>query len=364
MFDKLNKEIRKYNQKSVFKIRYRKLNNKYTLFLELQRDKKRKTINIENCFVIGLPSTFSNDKKMILRASQKQQVYDRQYELKEDTFLIDIKLKSSDVLSFFEALRDAKRSKSTRKSWNNIINYFRTFTKNKITFKDIDLIFCEKFREYLLIRVSENSTATYFSVFKAMLNHAVKHNILVKNPARFVSTPKKRVDREYLLFDEIKLLALTESYYPHITNAFLFSCFTGLRISDIRNLTWSNITNDTLEYTQQKTGVSQRMKINRSALEILKEQKLATRGRRVFEVPRSDANSNKHLKEWVKQAGIKKHITFHCARHTFATLCLTYDIDIYTVSKLLGHKDIKHTQIYAKIIDKKRDDAIDKLPNL
>ena len=364
MYDKLVREIKKYNQKSIFKIRYRKLNNKYTLFLELQRDKKRKTINIENCFVIGLPSTFGSDKKMILRASQKQQVYDKQYELKEDTFLRDIKLKSSDVLSFFEALRESKKSKATRKSWNNTINYFRIFTKNKITFKDIDLIFCENFREYLLSRVSENSTATYFSVFKAMLNHAVKHNILVKNPAKFVSTPKKRVDREYLLLDEIRLLASTESYRPHITNAFLFSCFTGLRISDIRNLSWSNINNDTLVYIQQKTGVSQRMKINESAIKILKEQKLSARGKRVFEVPRSDANSNKHLKQWVKRAKIKKHITFHCSRHTFATLCLTSDVDLYTVSKLLGHTDIKNTQIYAKLIDKKKDEAIDKLPTI
>lgn len=67
---------------------------------------------------------------------------------------------------------------------------------------------------------------------------------------------------------------------------------------------------------------------------------------------------------WAVLAGINKHITFHCARHTFATLCLTYDIDLYTVSKLLGHRDIKTTQIYAKLIDKKKDEAIDKLPKI
>ena len=362
MYDKLIKEIKKYNQKSKFKIRYRKLHNKYSLYLELQRDKHRKTINIENCFVKGLPSSYNEDKKMVHKATQKQRVYDKQYELKEDTFLRDIKLKSSDVLSFFEALRDTKKSKSTRKSWNNTINYFKAFSKGKVTFKDIDLEFSEKFREYLLARVSENTTATYFSVFKAMLNNAVKHNILVKNPAKFVSTPKKRVDREYLLLDEIKLLASTESYHPHITNAFLFSCVTGLRISDIRNLSWSNITNNTLEYIQQKTGIPQRMKINESAIEILMKQKRVTTSKRVFEVPLSDANTNKHLKEWVRNSGITKHITFHCSRHTFATLCLTYDIDLYTVSKLLGHTGIKNTQIYAKLIDKKKDQAIDKLP--
>ena len=66
----------------------------------------------------------------------------------------------------------------------------------------------------------------------------------------------------------------------------------------------------------------------------------------------------------MKSAGIKKKITFHCARHTFATMCLTYDVDIYTVSKLLGHRDLKTTEIYAKLIDKKKDEAIDRLPDL
>ncbi|MDP8268081.1 MAG: site-specific integrase [Candidatus Tenebribacter davisii] len=364
MYEKLLKEIRKFNQKSIFKIKYRKLKEKYTLFLELQRDGNRKTINIENCFVKGLTSSYINDKRMVHKASQEQQVYDKQYEFKKDTFLRDIKIKSSNVVTFFESIKESKKSKATRRSWNNTINYFKEFTKGKLTFKEINLEFSEKFRRYLLTQVSENSTATYFSVFKAMLNHAVKHNILVKNPAKFVLNPKKRVEREFLLLDEIKLLASTDSYRPQTTNAFLFSCFTGLRISDIRNLTWSNITKDSLEYTQQKTGISQKMKINESALGILKEQKASTKGKRVFEVPRSDSNSNKHLKKWVNRAGIKKHITFHCSRHTFATLCLTYDVDLYTVSKLLGHTDIKNTQIYAKLIDKKKDQAIDKLPVL
>jgi site-specific recombinase XerD len=68
------------------------------------------------------------------------------------------------------------------------------------------------------------------------------------------------------------------------------------------------------------------------------------------------------MHQLIEQTDIQKKITFHCGRHTFATLCLTYDIDIFTVSKLLGHTDVKNTQIYAKLIDKKKDQAIDKLP--
>jgi hypothetical protein len=105
MYEKLLKEIRKFNQKSIFKIKYRKLKEKYTLFLELQRDGNRKTINIENCFVKGLTSSYINDKRMVHKASQEQQVYDKQYEFKKDTFLRDIKIKSSNVVTFFESIK-------------------------------------------------------------------------------------------------------------------------------------------------------------------------------------------------------------------------------------------------------------------
>jgi site-specific recombinase XerD len=70
------------------------------------------------------------------------------------------------------------------------------------------------------------------------------------------------------------------------------------------------------------------------------------------------------LKQWVLKAGITKHITFHCARHTFATMLLTYGTDIYTASKLLGHKEIRTTQIYAKIVDAKKEDAVNALPGI
>jgi len=364
MYEKLISEMKKYNQKSSFKIRYRKLKNKYTIYLELQKARQRKTINVEDSFILGLPSTFIHDKTIIQKAAQKQQLYNKQYELSKDDFFTKLKLKDSHVISYFEALRDSQINKATRKSWNNTLNHFRDFTGIKVTFKDIDLEFCEKFRSFMLSRLSVNSTATYYSIFKAMLNNAVKHKIIDMNPAKFVSNPKKTAEKEFLTIEEIKLLADTKSRRPNISNAFLFSCYTGLRISDIRNLSWDNVSNDRLDYVQKKTGNPQRMKLNKSALEILEKQKKIVKGKRIFEVPLSDANTNKYIHEWIQCTGLNKHITFHCSRHTFATLCLTYDIDLFTVSKLLGHTDIKNTQIYAKLIDKKKDDAIDKLPTI
>lgn len=106
------------------------------------------------------------------------------------------------------------------------------------------------------------------------------------------------------------------------------------------------------------------MKLHPEALRIVNDKRLvANENDKVFDL-KSHQVTTKYLKRWVKDTGINKKITFHCARHTFATLCLTHDIDLYTVSKLLGHRDIKSTQIYAKLIDKKKDEAIDKLPEL
>jgi integrase len=125
------------------------------------------------------------------------------------------------------------------------------------------------------------------------------------------------------------------------------------------------IENGYLKFKQQKTNEYERLKLNNNALEILSSQRKSDGKYRllVFNLP-GNVTINRQLRKWISKTKINKHISFHCSRHTFATLCLTYDVDIYTVSKLLGHRNIQTTQIYAKLIDKKKDEAIDKLPTL
>ncbi len=82
---------------------------------------------------------------------------------------------------------------------------------------------------------------------------------------------------------------------------------------------------------------------------------------KIFKELEYSAYNNKHLLNWTELAGIAKHITFHCFRHTFATLQLAKGTDIYTVSKMLGHKELKTTQIYAKVVDQSKRDAADKI---
>ncbi len=149
-----------------------------------------------------------------------------------------------------------------------------------------------------------------------------------------------------------------------VKDAFLFSCFTGLRYSDVVNLTWDNISNDKIEFKQRKTGGVEYLPISQTAKDILvNSQNSKNKSKFIFDVP-TKVGIFKHIKKWVKDAGIKKRVSFHTARHTFATMALTQGVDLYTVSKLLGHKDISTTQVYAKIIDSKKDEAVNKLPIL
>jgi len=148
-----------------------------------------------------------------------------------------------------------------------------------------------------------------------------------------------------------------------LKNGFLFGCWTGLRLSDIEKLKWSEIQDNYLVFRQKKTKGVERMKLHKNALNILENQKLISDQSNVFQMPQR-ATGQRILRDWIRSSGIKKNVTFHSARHTYATLLLTFGVDIYTVSKLLGHKDIKTTQVYAKLIDLKKDEAVDRLPEI
>ena len=147
----------------------------------------------------------------------------------------------------------------------------------------------------------------------------------------------------------------------------MFSALTGLRFTDIKNLKWKDLQGNSetgyfIRYQQKKTKAEETLPIPQSAFELLNEREAPTLP--IFEGLIYSAWQNVKLKNWVAKAGIDKKITFHCARHSFATLQLTMGTDIYTVSKLLGHKELKTTQIYAKIVDQKKMEAMNKLNDI
>lgn len=278
----------------------------------------------------------------------------------------------ADFIEYFN--REAQKRETNDGSignWLCALNHLKAFAGESVPFNKIDKSFCEGFKKHLQTvkktsgqPLSSSSVSSYFLKFRAALNLAVKERILAFNPADEVETPKAIYPkREYLTIEELKAAAEAECRYPVLKNAFLFSCLTGLRWSDVQKLKWSEVVNTDsgwrVDFSQKKTDKLQYLDIPDNALKYLGDRQQPDD--RVFTGLKYSSYMNVALQRWMLAAGITKKITFHCARHTFAILQLTYGADIYTVSKLLGHSELKTTQIYADIIDSKRREAVNRL---
>ncbi len=273
--------------------------------------------------------------------------------------------KKANYVDYFKKLVQSKPP--TEKAWKNTLNYLERFTSSYIQFLGVTEEWLESFKTYLLTKVSQSTAHTYFSKIKASLRQATKDKILISNPAQNVDQiPRKDKQRTYLELHEIETLLKAHCMNQEVKRAFLFACFTGLRISDIKSLEWGNINGSKMELSQKKTNDSLYLPLSQTALSILNDKRknvIPLPITKVFDLP-SDPHIWKVVNKWYKEAKLEKKISFHTSRHTFATMSLTLGVDLYTVSKLLGHTDIKHTQIYAKIIDQKKVEAIQKLPKM
>ena len=216
-------------------------------------------------------------------------------------------------------------------------------------------------------KMARNTRLSYFNKLRACCNQAFEERVISVNPMRGIDTIKaEEGTRMYLTLEEVRKLAATECHYDSIKKAFLFSCLTGLRRSDIMKLTWGEVFQQggytRIIFTQKKTQGVEYLDLAPEAAELL-----GTRGKpteHVFEDIHSPSCTNSTLREWCMDAGINKRITFHCGRHTFATMMLDLGTDIYTVSKLLGHRELSTTQIYAKVLDKNKQAAVSSIPSI
>ena len=231
--------------------------------------------------------------------------------------------------------------------------------------KDYVIDFCRHLKDSGL---SQGTVHMYFANLNTIFNNAYRADLMVENPISRIDRsqrPKKpETEREYLTLEEVKKLVDTPCKHEEAKRAFLFSCFTGLRSSDVRALRWEKIRATEKGYQVQarmlKTGGLIYVPLSANAMSFLGPMK--TSGP-VFTLP-GQAWLNEIVSDWAKSAGITKHISFHTSRHTNATLLISYGADLYTVKALLGHKDIETTQIYAKIIDDKKVRAVDMIPEI
>lgn len=240
-----------------------------------------------------------------------------------------------------------------------------TFAKSKVFTGTKQDFFASHIEEKDATYIKPATQHIYYKCFCGALNAAVRAEVILSNPFdKIASIDKIKVPestREYLTIDEIKQLIATDCKRENVKNAFLFSCFCGLRFSDLCAITWGQITQDgeqmRIQLQMQKTKDPLYLPISEQAQKYMPYRGTASANDTIFSMF-SEVHSNAIIADWAKAAGITKKVTFHVARHTFATMMLTLGADLYTTSKLLGHTRIETTQIYAKIVNKKKDEAV------
>ena len=247
-------------------------------------------------------------------------------------------------------------------SIRNSIYHLRKYKGDAVTLRQVDKAYLLGYIDFLNTTggkynksLSDAAKALYFDVVVIAINYKDR-------PQQGEAT------KQYLTFEEVKALVATPCKYEVLKQAFLFACFCGLRYSDIKGLEWGKIQKIKsgemqVEIKQQKTGEPLYLPLSANALQWLPERGLAKDSDKVFALPHV-STVEKFLPIWAKDAGINKHITFHVSRHTNATLMLSFGADIYTVSKLLGHTNVKTTQIYAKIVDENKRKAVNLIPEI
>lgn len=270
-----------------------------------------------------------------------------------------------------------KKGKKDFRQISFTIKLLKSFRGSQVMMKEVDKSFCLGFLDYVQnVYVSDRkpykklcpfTARNYYRCLNSALNAAVRADVISENPYNKISDVDKiklpESQREYLTIDEVKTLISTDCKIEAVKQIYLFSCYCGLRISDIEDLTWGDVVKDgdqyRIEKTQIKTKNSIYLPLSKQALKWMPERSEdATAEDHVFSDHPSQTYGNLILKDWAKRAGISKKVSYHTARHTFATMMLTLGADLYTTSKLLGHTEVSTTQIYAKIVDSKKVDAV------
>lgn len=247
-------------------------------------------------------------------------------------------------------------SKETNRTYKSQISKLKKF-RSKIKIQDIDNEFIRDYENWM-ITVLKNKRNTYWkslSWLKSVINRAIRDELVEKNPFRYHKLSKEPGTRQYLSVEEIGKLEqlyrdknITEMQL-NVLEYFLFACYTGLRYQDVKDLRYSNIDHEMIRISMHKTKSEVTIPLTSKASGLINFSNNGA-NLKVFRVI-TNQKTNENLKEIMKKAGISKSISFHCARHTFATIGITLGIPIEVISKLLGHGDLRTTQIYAKIVD-------------
>lgn len=359
------------NAKEPVKLRQRELRDgKMSLYLDIYYRGRRKYEYL-NLYLLPGKSREVKEHNQELLAMAEAVKATRIVELRNNRFNFDTEADIT-LLDFIDIVMEKKKENIKHKtyvSWKTATNYLRNYTSPKTMLSDINTKWVEGFVENLAsYDLSRNSILSYISVIAGLFNEAVRMDLMRKNPFDTLVLPKATpTRREYLTIEELRKLINTEFKYDNLRRMFLFSCLTGLRYSDVVRLRWGDVRKQgdmtRIVFRQHKTGGMEYLDISPQAEAYMGERK--SDDMCVFRGSRAIGDVyNIRIQDWVTRAGINKKITFHCARHTFAMMMIALGVDLYVVSKLLGHKNITTTQIYAKMLDENKQAAVMMIPQI
>lgn len=357
--------------------------NEETGELESKVQRKREYLHLTLLATPRTPIERQQNKETLSLAQKIR--FEREQQLKENAHGYRLKRDACNInfLDYFQSYVDGYTKKDIR-MMKIALSRFRDFLKDTPEYRkyilgikpqQITREMIITFTEYLQSRSVGEGAKSIYQRFKKVIKYAIEHDIFVKNPCSgvVIKTDENILRKDVLSQDEIKRLIAT--HYEHentnIQRAFIFCLYCGLRFCDVKDLTFANVdySNRLLKFEQNKTkghssssGVI--IPLNEGLLRLIGEPASdQSKESLIFPLP-SYEMCLKALKRWVKRAGIDKHISWHCARHSFAVNILNNGANIKTVASLLGHSGLKHTEKYTRAIDELKEAAINSLPEL
>ncbi|MFA8436779.1 MAG: site-specific integrase [Marinifilaceae bacterium] len=358
-------------------IRERKRGEKIHLYMDYYNKGKRKNISL-GISLIANPKTKlerSTNKKLRELAESVHAKYLLRFQ-NEAHNMPDFSKINTEFMVYFEQQMEKRLetdSRSNYGNWYSAFQHLKRYPKRNVRFADIDPAWLEELKYYLEHSakgrggrpLSKNTCVSYYRKVVATLRQAVREGIIYKNPVDMVAGIREtEPHREFLTQKELQAAQAAYCDNPVLKSAFLFGCLTGLRHSDILKLTWQEVQQYgpdkyRIRFKQKKTKSRETLPIPKDAYRLMGERR--SPAEKVFLGLTYSDHNNHILQKWMIRAGIERHITFHASRHSFAVLQLESGTDIFTLKELLGHKDIKSTLVYAKIIDAKKVEAMNKL---
>ncbi len=298
-----------------------------------------------------------------MRAKFQLEVQAKRYD-----FISESRL-NANFIDFFEAQAEKRYGNS---NWRMAVEYFKAFAGDVFPLSYLNENVCEEYAQFLLSspakgrankKIGTNTAVCYYNRFKSTLRLAFKKRLLSVDLASLIDgIPLESTHREFLQLHELEKLVQVPCDCPLVKKAGLFSALTGFRYSDVVALQWKDIRGVSgdfyISYKQKKTSNQEYFPLADRIVNLIGARKADEI--KVFEGLKYD-QVVRHLPKWMQLSGIERHVTFHCFRHTFATLQIAAGTSIYTVSKLLGHKHIQTTEIYAKIVDNLKKEATERI---